>query len=137
MDEDHHTGQSPFSNIQLGMISQFPIDYMHFVCLRVMKRLLLLWIKGPLQCRLGTRVIQDISRLLLNLKGHIPSEFARKPRSLKEIDRWKATEFRQFLLYTGPVVLAQLLHPNLYKKLFITICSNSYSDKQRTLSDIQ
>lgn len=101
------------------MVSQFPLDYMHLVCLGVMKRFLLLWIKGPLQCRLGSRVIDDISQHLLNLKSHIPSEFARKPRSLKEIDRWKATEFRQFLLYTGPVVLAEILHPNMYNNFLL------------------
>lgn len=94
---------------------------MHLVCLGVMKRFLLLWIKGPLQCRLGSRVIDDISQHLLNLKSHIPSEFARKPRSLKEIDRWKATEFRQFLLYTGPVVRAEILHPKMYKNFLLPL----------------
>lgn len=89
------------------MVSQFPLDYMHLVCLGVMKR------------RLGSRVIDDISQHLLNLNSHIPSEFARKPRSLKEIDRWKATEFRQFLLYTGPVVLAEILHPNMYNNFLL------------------
>ncbi|KYN10883.1 hypothetical protein ALC57_16983 [Trachymyrmex cornetzi] len=27
--EDHHTGVSPFESIKLGMVSQFPLDYMH------------------------------------------------------------------------------------------------------------
>lgn len=36
-DEDHHKGPSPFHNtgIKLQMVSQFPLDYMHLVYLRV------------------------------------------------------------------------------------------------------
>ena len=60
---------------------------MHLVCLGVMKRILIMWIKGPLQCRLGSRDIGEISNQVIGLKDFIPCEFARKPRSLKDIDR--------------------------------------------------
>lgn len=53
------------------------------------------------------------------LKQNIPSELARKPRSLAEIDRWKATEFRQFLLYTGLVALDDAVHPNIYQNFLL------------------
>ena len=76
-------------------------------------------IKGPFQCRLGSRDIGEISNQMVALKDFIPCEFARKPRSMKDIDRWKATEFKQLLLYTGPVVLSQILHPNLYKHFLL------------------
>lgn len=39
------------------------------------------------------------------IAANMPSGFARRPRSLEFIKRWKATEFRQFLLYSGPIVL--------------------------------
>jgi len=44
--EDHHTGISPFELIYLPMVSRFPLDYMHLVCLGVMKKLLQLWTSG-------------------------------------------------------------------------------------------
>ena len=83
-----------------GMVTQFPIDYMHLVCLGVTRRLLLFWRKGPLHCV-------------------IAKEFARKPRSLCEIDRWKATELRQFLLYTGPVVLRGYVSDAVYSNFLL------------------
>lgn len=51
---------------------------------------------------------------------NMSSEFARKPRSLKELKRWKATEFRAFLLYTGPVVLRDAIPKQKYQH-FLTL----------------
>lgn len=38
---------------------------------------------------------------------------ARKPRSLEELPRWKATEFRIFFLYIGPI--KSIVSKELYK----------------------
>ena len=61
----------------------------------------------------------------------MPSEFSRQPRSLKDLDRQK--EFRQFLLYTGPMVLQDIISDNAYEHflaLSITLTILLQSDDQ-------
>lgn len=118
-DESHHHGTSPLLGLGFGLVSRFCLDYMHLVCLGIMRKLLLMWMRGPLQYRVSAGLLQQISENLIRLRGAIPYEFARKPRSLYEVDRWKATEFRQFLLYTGPVVLRGLLSEAVYKHFML------------------
>ena len=60
-------------------------------------------------CRLPARMVSLLSARLIDLAPFVPKEFASKPRRIEELDRWKATEFRQFLLYTGMVVLPDIL----------------------------
>ena len=56
-----------------------------------------------------------VSEHLVLLRENKPSRFARKPRALFELDRWKDTEFRQFLLYTGPAVLQKVLSKEMFR----------------------
>jgi len=98
------------------MVSGFILDYMHLVCLGVVRRLLHFWMRGALDIRLSARSISLISQKLVSMRGNIPSEFSRKPRGLTELEYWKASELRQFLLYTGIVVLKdQKMNKQLYE----------------------
>ena len=87
---------------------------MHLVCLGVVKRLLLFLTGGPRICKLSSTQISQISQKLASFNGTFPSEFVRQPRTLSDLKRWKATEFRQFLLYSGIVVLKSVLPKAFY-----------------------
>lgn len=56
---------------------------------------------------------------MINLKLHIPSEFNRKSRSLDKLANWKATEFRLFLLYTGPFILQNIIDVAIYENFLL------------------
>lgn len=112
-------------NLDIDMIKQFPIDPMHCVDLGVTKRLLVLWKEGPLPHRLSAGQLCIISNFHQAIRQNIPADFNRKPRGLDELKHWKATEFRTFLLYTGPVILKYVLDKEKYihfLSLSIGIC---------------
>jgi len=75
-----------------------------------MKKLILFWVKDKKTVYLVDPEI--VSEELINLKLFLPSEFSRLPRTLEECEFWKATEFRTFLIYTGPIVLKGRLKKN-------------------------
>jgi hypothetical protein len=82
LDADYHIGVSPFENLSCGMITNFPLDYMHLICLGVMRRLIHQWLHGPSRCKLPQSVISVVSDRLSAIHAYIPREFSRKPRSL-------------------------------------------------------
>lgn len=114
---EHHTGVSLLEQIPLPMVTAFPLDYMHLICLGQMKKLLSLWLRGPtyIEARLSAGQIKSLTADMISLKRHVCSEFVRIPINLEELDRWKATEFRVFLLYLAPVLLYKYLPYNCLK----------------------
>ncbi|XP_064466496.1 uncharacterized protein LOC135377765 [Ornithodoros turicata] len=116
----HHMGESPFLQLEIDMICAFPLDYMHLLCLGVMRRLLHLWTGGKYgRGKLTAEQQHTLSERLISFRRDFPTTFQRKPRGVNELERWKATEFRSFLLYAGPVALKQLLPDKLYDHFLI------------------
>lgn len=68
----------------------------------------------------------------------MPSDFSRQPRSLSDLAYWKATEFRQFILYIGPLVFKGIIGKPIYS-LFLSlhvamsILLNEDDEKRNTL----
>lgn len=122
-----------------GPVSRVPRDYMHLVLLGLVKKLIWLWILGPPGIRLDQDKINRINKRLQYLRNTKPSEFNRRPRSIRDFKNWKATEFRSFLLYTGPVVVQDILNEEKYKNFLALhtaigiLCSAVHIEKSENI----
>lgn len=134
LQEEHHTGDSPFEEIGLQMVSQFPLDPMHLVDLGLTKKIVRTVMRGKVKaCKLTGVEIDGMSKMLLEFNKYLPCEFVRKMRALDEVKRWKAVECRLFFYYLAPTVLEQFLpdqyclHFNaLHAALSILSCPNKF-----------
>ena len=126
--KEHHDGTSPFEKTEVDMVRSFPIDYMHCVCLGVMRRLLTIWFRGDPKKKIkpyirSLKIMEEVSNLFLSFGKFMPKEFNRKPQPLTEIGRWKATVLRFFLLYAGPVIMKKYLPEREYKHFNSLSCA--------------
>jgi len=110
----YHKGNSPLVRLPINIINTVVLDYMHNVCLGVVKQLIGFWVKGNKQVRLEKNKKNKINYELKILKPYIPSEIDHLFRMIDEIEYYKSTELRIFLLYTGKIVLKG----NLKKKFY-------------------
>ena len=92
----HQKLASPLTNAGIKCIDQFPLDDMHMVYLDVVKRIISFLKNWPHICKLSRQQLELISEQLVSSVVYFHLSF--QPRLLFESDRWKATEFRQFLL---------------------------------------
>lgn len=110
---------------QLDMVQNVASDYKHLICLGAMRKVLHLWCDfDKCTSKLSRSDISKISDFLVLPQSYTLFEFNRKPRSLLEVKRWKATEYRQFLFYTGPVIFKSVL-PSSHFNNFLAWCVGS------------
>lgn len=101
-DPDHHLPEhlnnpTVLEMAGFGMVTHFPLGPMHLFDLGNTKKYLKLLLLNYCHGFNVTKAIRDnLERTILSFSALMPQEFARKPRTLKEVARWKATEFRQF-----------------------------------------
>ncbi len=136
--ENNQLSLSPLSSVcHVPLLSAFPPDYMHLVCLGVMKKLLhsfVLPTKGlRLACRLNSNSVTKLSDVIYKFREYVPPDFQRKPRRLSEVLYFKASEYRFFLLYYGPFVFRHALKSEYYDHFLLlhfamyTFVSNRFS----------
>lgn len=119
----HHTGVSPLLKItNLNFVATFALDSMHLCFIGVMKKLLRYWYSKT-GTKLHVRDRVQISEYLQYTAQFIPSEFNRKSRGLQELEYWKATECRLFALYTGALVLKNVLSKTKYEHFLLFHCA--------------
>jgi hypothetical protein len=113
-DKYYHKGNSPLVRLPINIIKTVVLDYMHNICLGVVKQLIEFWVKGNKEVRLEKNKKNKINNELKILRPYLPSDMCHLLRTLDEIEYYKATELRTFLLYTGQIVLKG----NLKKKFY-------------------
>lgn len=115
---EHHTGSSIFLELKIDLVSQFPLDYLHLVCLGITRKIFRQWVKGRIPHKLRHSDVTLMSNRLRNARLYFPSDFPRKPRPLNEIDHFKGTEFRSLLLYTGFPTICGIV-PKIQTKVYL------------------
>lgn len=129
-DSEFHCGETIISKIpKFDIINDIPFDYMHSVCIGVMKKLLLFWTGGVKRhhLTLPKNLLFVLDARLNNLGQYVPHEFQRTPNEnsrkhpIHDASRLKATELRQILLYTGMVIFHDVLSKEVYNH-FLEFC---------------
>lgn len=88
-----------------------------------MKKVLSAQVEGKFGCqRLNGRKLNIIDARMTSLKTYCPSEFNRRPREITMCNHFKATEFRQLLLYTAPGVLKNVFLDEYYEHFMLLHC---------------
>ncbi|KAJ8674169.1 hypothetical protein QAD02_005431 [Eretmocerus hayati] len=118
-DHLHHTSVSPLTKLKkpLNLVLLFILDIMHLNYQGEMKKLLKMWFSSD--SKLCKEKLLRISMRLVKLKTQIPSEFQRSTRTLEDVSKWTAHEFREILLYTGPFVSEGILDEAEYKHFLL------------------
>lgn len=113
-DKTHHKIKSPLLQMGMSPCYQVPLDDMHLVHSGVERKLLIATTTNKYESKLPDHDINTISRRIQHIAKYCPREFSRLPESLGFLKDYKATQYRQFLLYFGVVVFYDIFEENRY-----------------------
>lgn len=107
----HHKRTTILESIPIDIVDCIPLDPMHLLYLGVVKQMIGLWIESKMS--LGS--ISTVNDRLDKISKYYPQEFQKKTLRIDNYKMWKASDFRVFLLYSGPVVLKGVVSISIYK----------------------
>lgn len=67
---------SPFETLDVDMIKQFPLDYIHLLCLGTMKKLVLIWIRVMGKSVEALTKFAAFNNFYHSLAKSVPTEFS-------------------------------------------------------------
>ncbi|KYN18439.1 hypothetical protein ALC57_09247 [Trachymyrmex cornetzi] len=126
----HHKGDVDSILLELpnfDIINSVVIDSIHLLYLGVMKSLLEKWISKKSVAGLNTQKTSDTMNFI---SRDIPCEFQGKKFDIDVIGRWKATQFRFFLLFCSSTILHGLLPNDFYKHFLLLFVACRILNKQ-------
>jgi len=123
IDTDHHNVvECPLAALNFNLVFNTVFDYMHLVCLGIMEKILQGIIDGrfaKLSKISDKRHMQALNNRLEQVKMYCPRDFARKPVNIDKHSKFKATEQRQLLLYSGPIIFNGLANAAVYSHFLL------------------
>lgn len=122
----HHKERSIIENLPIDMVQDIIVsDALHLLEHGVMKKLLIMWIKGStlFEFKFTKSNLCDLDRIVFLANKQMPSDIHRCIRAITVMKYWKGTEFRTFLLYTGIVILKDYLDSEAYDHFLVLFCA--------------
>ena len=116
--------RSPLLGINgFDIVLDVPPEYMHTAAMGVMKRSAQMWFSPRSMYHLRGSDIDKASARLVMCGQWCPSEIGRRPRGLHMRDKYKATEWRSMMLYTGFCILKGLQNDKSYAHFLLFACA--------------
>lgn len=133
--DDYHHKESVLEMLPIDMIDAFPLDYLHCVLLGVVSYKLKFIRDTPKT--LCTKDFDEINRRIDIMRESQPIEFQHRLRSfIDDLGFMKGSDFRQYLLYVGPVLLRGIVDEEKVQNLLkLQIASIIFSHERFSMYD--
>lgn len=125
-------GPTALSSIPgINMARSVYAEYMHSVCLGVVKQFLTLWLTVPGAWNISAHE-SDIDNFMKNIAPS--SDIGRLPRGVSDLSNWKASELRSWLLFYSLPCLQNIL-PHEYFQHWILLVISMFLLLQEEISE--